>query len=131
MQSDESASSLTTMLASLGPPESVPAGARGGARGAPRARAETHKDETTDANTTIRKEGNMARRRKKTEKVDANRDPITDAPGAHPVGVGVGATGGAAGGAAVGSLAGPGGPRWARSPAEWRAASRARASRSR
>jgi hypothetical protein len=50
----------------------------------------------------------MARRQKR-EKVDANRDPITDAPGAHPVGVGVGAAGGAAGGAAVGSLAGPAG----------------------
>jgi hypothetical protein len=37
----------------------------------------------------------------------ANRDPITGAPGAHPVGVGVGALGGAATGAAVGSLAGP------------------------
>jgi hypothetical protein len=38
---------------------------------------------------------------------DANRDPITGAPGAHPVGVGVGATGGAAAGAALGSLGGP------------------------
>jgi hypothetical protein len=38
---------------------------------------------------------------------DANRDPITGAPGAHPVGVGVGATGGAAAGAAIGSLGGP------------------------
>jgi hypothetical protein len=46
-------------------------------------------------------------RRQKAERVDANRDPITDAPGAHPVGVGVGAAGGAAGGAAIGSVAGP------------------------
>jgi hypothetical protein len=46
-------------------------------------------------------------RRQKAQRIDANRDPITDAPGAHPVGVGVGATGGAAGGAAVGSVAGP------------------------
>ena len=38
---------------------------------------------------------------------DANRDPITKAPGAHPVGVGVGAAGGGAAGAAIGSLAGP------------------------
>jgi hypothetical protein len=37
----------------------------------------------------------------------ANRDPITNAPGAHPIGVGVGATGGAAAGAAIGSMAGP------------------------
>ncbi len=38
---------------------------------------------------------------------DANRDPITGAPGAHPVGTGVGATGGAVAGAAVGAIAGP------------------------
>lgn len=43
---------------------------------------------------------------------DANRDPLSGAPGAHPVGVGVGAaTGGAAAGAAtgfaVGAVAGP------------------------
>jgi uncharacterized protein (TIGR02284 family) len=38
---------------------------------------------------------------------EPNRDPITGAPGAHPVGTGVGATGGALAGAAAGSLAGP------------------------
>ena len=39
---------------------------------------------------------------------DANRDPITGAPGAHPVGVGLGAAaGGAAAGAAAGAVAGP------------------------
>src|SRR3954470_6269521 len=39
---------------------------------------------------------------------DANRDPISGAPGAHPVGVGVGAAAGGAGtGAAVGTVAGP------------------------
>lgn len=38
-----------------------------------------------------------------------NRDPITGAPGAHPVGTGVGAAGGAAAGAAIGSVAGPAG----------------------
>ncbi|KAF1701464.1 hypothetical protein [Pseudoxanthomonas suwonensis] len=38
---------------------------------------------------------------------DLNRDPITGAPGSHPVGVGVGGTGGAVAGAAVGSLFGP------------------------
>ena len=38
---------------------------------------------------------------------DLNRDPITDEPGAHPVGTGVGATGGAVAGAAAGSVAGP------------------------
>ncbi|HET7747002.1 MAG TPA: hypothetical protein VFM29_06850 [Vicinamibacteria bacterium] len=37
---------------------------------------------------------------------DANRDPISGAPGAHPVGVGVGATGGGAAGAAVGGAVG-------------------------
>lgn len=43
-----------------------------------------------------------------TRGTDANRDPITGAPGAHPVGTGLGAAaGGAAAGAAVGSVAGP------------------------
>src|SRR5271170_477370 len=41
---------------------------------------------------------------------DANRDPITDEPGAHPVGTGVGAAAaGAAAGAAGGLIAGPAG----------------------
>lgn len=39
---------------------------------------------------------------------DANRDPLSGAPGAHPVGVGVGSlAGGAAAGAAAGTVAGP------------------------
>lgn len=39
---------------------------------------------------------------------NANRDPITGAPGSHPVGTGVGAAaGGLAAGAAVGTVAGP------------------------
>lgn len=39
---------------------------------------------------------------------DANRDPLSGAPGAHPVGVGVGAAvGGAAVGAGAGAAAGP------------------------
>ena len=38
---------------------------------------------------------------------DANRDPISGAPGAHPVGTGVGAAGGAAAGAAIGAVGGP------------------------
>ncbi len=38
---------------------------------------------------------------------DANRDPITGAPGAHPVGSGVGAAAGGATGAAIGAVAGP------------------------
>lgn len=38
-----------------------------------------------------------------------NRDPITGAPGAHPVGTGVGAAGGALAGGAIGSVAGPAG----------------------
>jgi len=43
-----------------------------------------------------------------TRPTDANRDPITAAPGAHPVGTGVGALlGGAAAGAATGTVAGP------------------------
>src|SRR5690348_15169584 len=38
---------------------------------------------------------------------DANRDPLTGEPGAHPVGVGIGAAGAGAAGAAIGSMAGP------------------------
>ena len=38
---------------------------------------------------------------------DANRDPITGTPGAHPVGTGVGAAAGGVAGAAAGSVAGP------------------------
>jgi uncharacterized protein (TIGR02284 family) len=38
---------------------------------------------------------------------DMNRDPITDEPGAHPIGTGLGATGGAMAGAAAGAIAGP------------------------
>jgi hypothetical protein len=38
---------------------------------------------------------------------DANPDPITGAPGSHPVGTGIGAAGGAATGAVVGSVGGP------------------------
>ena len=41
------------------------------------------------------------------EDKDLNRDPITDEPGAHPLGTGVGATGGAVAGAAAGSIGGP------------------------
>lgn len=38
---------------------------------------------------------------------DANRDPITGTPGAHPAGVAAGAVAGGAAGAAIGSAAGP------------------------
>jgi uncharacterized protein (TIGR02271 family) len=38
---------------------------------------------------------------------DANRDPITGEPGAHPVGTAAGATAGGAAGAAAGSIGGP------------------------
>jgi hypothetical protein len=44
---------------------------------------------------------------RKQEARDMNRDPISGAPGAHPVGTGVGAAGGAAAGAVAGSVAGP------------------------
>lgn len=43
----------------------------------------------------------------KVEDRDMNRDPITGAPGAHPIGTGVGAASGAVAGAAMGSVAGP------------------------
>jgi len=43
-----------------------------------------------------------------TSDTNANRDPITGAPGAHPIGTGIGAAlGGAAAGAATGTVAGP------------------------
>jgi hypothetical protein len=45
---------------------------------------------------------------KKTQEeldADANRDPITDEPGSHPVGTGLGAASGAAAGAAIGTVA--------------------------
>jgi hypothetical protein len=41
------------------------------------------------------------------DKNPANRDPITGAPGAHPVGAGVGAAAGGATGAAIGAMGGP------------------------
>ena len=41
------------------------------------------------------------------ESNDMNRDPISGAPGAHPIGTGLGAGAGAMAGAAVGSVAGP------------------------
>ena len=51
---------------------------------------------------------NEEKLRTKQAKKDANADPITGAPGAHPVGTGLGAAaGGAAAGAAIGSVAGP------------------------
>jgi uncharacterized protein (TIGR02284 family) len=41
------------------------------------------------------------------EERDLNRDPITDEPGAHPLGTGIGATGGAVAGATAGAIGGP------------------------
>jgi hypothetical protein len=49
----------------------------------------------------------MARSKSKVTQAEANRDPLSNEPGAHPVGVGVGAAGGAATGAAMGAIAGP------------------------
>ena len=42
-----------------------------------------------------------------TNDKDLNRDPITDEPGAHPIGTGIGASGGAVTGAALGIAGGP------------------------
>ncbi|MDR0225423.1 MAG: PA2169 family four-helix-bundle protein [Burkholderiaceae bacterium] len=42
-----------------------------------------------------------------TQTNPANRDPLSDAPGAHPVGTGLGAAGGAVTGAAFGAMGGP------------------------
>ncbi|MEO5824299.1 MAG: hypothetical protein ABIR59_00240 [Gemmatimonadales bacterium] len=41
-----------------------------------------------------------------TRGTDANRDPLTGAPGSHPVGTGVGAAGGGVAGAAAGAMVG-------------------------
>jgi len=43
----------------------------------------------------------------KARGTQSNRDPITGAPGAHPVGTGVGAAGGAVAGTAIGAVGGP------------------------
>lgn len=48
----------------------------------------------------------MAERKGMDPNPDANRDPITGEPGAHPVGVGAGGAGGAAAGAAIGAAVG-------------------------
>jgi uncharacterized protein YcfJ len=58
------------------------------------------------AKTKTNKENNMKNETIILER--PNRDPITGAPGAHPVGTGIGAAaGGAATGAAIGTVAGP------------------------
>ena len=44
---------------------------------------------------------------KRKATADTNPDPITGAPGSHPVGTGIGAAGAGAAGAAIGSVAGP------------------------
>jgi hypothetical protein len=50
----------------------------------------------------------MANKKQDHQTADANPDPITGEPGAHPVGVGLGAAGGgAAAGALAGAAAGP------------------------
>jgi len=68
----------------------------------------------TDARVTTRNDAGSARRRDdetgqgKFSTGSANRDPLSGALGAHPVGTGVGAAlGGAAAGAATGTVAGP------------------------
>lgn len=49
----------------------------------------------------------MATTRDNSQTKDTNPDPITGAPGSHPVGTGVGAAATGAAGAAIGSVAGP------------------------
>ena len=50
----------------------------------------------------------MATQQKQQRRYDSNPDPVTGAPGSHPVGTGVGATGGGLAGAAIGTaLGGP------------------------
>lgn len=49
---------------------------------------------------------NKQRDRNLDNEPDANRDPITNEPGAHPIGTGAGGAGGAAAGAAIGGAVG-------------------------
>src|SRR5688572_16142025 len=49
----------------------------------------------------------MADKLNKNKDRDLNPDPITGAPGSHPVGTGLGAAGAGAAGAAIGAAAGP------------------------
>lgn len=48
----------------------------------------------------------MTTNAKKLDDNDANRDPITGAPGSHPIGTGLGAAGGGTAGAAIGAVVG-------------------------
>jgi hypothetical protein len=50
--------------------------------------------------------GTRTKHTKSDVNVDENRDPISGAPGAHPIGTGAGAAGGAAAGAAIGTAIG-------------------------
>src|SRR5688572_30279764 len=50
--------------------------------------------------------GSMTDHNKRDKATDANRDPITKEPGAHPLGTGAGAASGAAAGAAIGTAVG-------------------------
>jgi len=53
------------------------------------------------------KGSNMTDTNDSTRGTNANRDPLTKAPGAHPAGTGVGAAVGTAAGAAIGAMGGP------------------------
>ena len=59
----------------------------------------------------VRKEDNNRDRQHDpvNEPAEANRDPITNEPGSHPIGTAAGSTAGAATGAVIGSAAGPAG----------------------
>ena len=66
------------------------------------------KDRTREFNTTTGRTDDLDRDSSRTnpDAPDANRDPITGAPGSHPIGTGVGATGGTAAGVAAGAAIG-------------------------
>lgn len=53
------------------------------------------------------KKSSLEKDLEKQDAKDRNLDPITKAPGAHPVGTGIGAAGGGAAGAAIGAVGGP------------------------
>ena len=67
----------------------------------------THRDTNRVVNDRDGIDGSEVKHMSDESKADLNADPITGAPGSHPVGTAVGGVGGAVAGAAIGSMAGP------------------------
>jgi hypothetical protein len=62
---------------------------------------------STTETTTVHRTEVPGERVRDDKEFDANRDPITGAPGSHPVGTGIGAAAAGTAGAFIGSMAGP------------------------